>query len=328
MANFGEIPHVMKRFLPFLAVVALNAGASVIMPYSSGEEDYTVLQLEGAAEVDGDVWDLSRMAVVGEIPLRFEQINDSVFTATTNDTRQTFTHRAKGLYLTRSETPFTVGFLEPGEIVKGEGEAELTMRGRTHIHDYYYGTGRAEFGQVRRGTLIRRDDDTIANVALERRETVLRVAMDLHPIKSLDAFADSLICDYKATTYTWRDSRGVALAQTIAWESGSVYGQSEPVRATFLIIDNTEPVSYEKRRHSGHSGSLSVSLGDNSVTITGLDADYGEAQISIADVAGRLYYSGKVDSHSGMATIKTQLPPDEVIVSVTQAETTSFKLIR
>ena len=319
----------MRHWIFFLAVSAtvfLKAGNAVTIPYNEGNDGYTIIALDGIADTEGAIWDLSKLHFIKEIPLHFDITSDITFTGTTDDTRQTYTIRDGITYLTRSETPFTVGFLTPGVLVDDNGRLPLTMRGRTHQHDYYFGDGETSHDKVGEGRLIRSDGDTIHQATLHRTITDLLCVMDLHPIKGLDMFPDSVKGRCRVTTHTWRDSIGAALAQCITRQY-TYYDNTEEVESgTFLILDNNRPYSIGHRNHRRNGNTLTASLGDQTVTIDGLDPDFDGTQVTISDIAGRIYHSSHPNCDSGNVSIHTTLPPDPVIVTVIQSTTTTFKL--
>lgn len=301
-------------------------------PYALGEGGYVVVELDGF--VPGDdarVWDLSRLAATGfETPLRFDAVSDSVFTATTSATRQTFSIGDGSWLLTRSETPTSVGILSPGVPVRGNAvNNNVEMRGRTYQHDHYFGSGSGALEVLGRGRLIRRDGDTIDNAVLDRRTVTLKIVSGPQPLQGLGDRPDSLAVDCHRTTHTWRDADGRALAQTVAEEYTGWKDARTEASATYLVIAADEtPAAYSRRSHGESSSTPTARLGDHGVTLSGLEHDFADTGVVVADVAGRVYYSGTVDSGGGTVTIRTALPPGEVVITVTQSETTTFKLTR
>lgn len=202
------------------------------------------------------------------------------------------------------------------------------MHGRAYQHDHYYGVGTGVLEELGRGRLIRRDGDTIDNAVLERRTVALRVATGLQPLHGLGDRPDSLAVDCNRTSYTWRDTQGRALAQAVEVSYQGATRVISSGSAAFLIMAEDAPVSYKHRRNGEESSSLSARLEDNGVTLSGLEQDFADTGVVVADVAGRVYYSGIVDSGGGRVTIRTTLPQGEVIITVTQTEVTTFKLTR
>ena len=107
-------------FICLILLAFVQGGAAQTVPYTLGEGGYKVVELEGfVPDAGSKLWDLSRLATTGyETDLRFDAVSDTVFTATTNDTRQTFHFTNGGWSLTRSETPTSVGCLSPGGACK------------------------------------------------------------------------------------------------------------------------------------------------------------------------------------------------------------------
>lgn len=323
-----------KMRLSFLcSILLLSALVLVAQParYTPGDGAYRVVELDGFEPApEARVWDLSRLAATGfETPLRFDYLSDSVFTATTSDTRQTFSIVDGSWLLTRSETPTSVGILSPGVPVRGNVVNNyVEMRGRTYQHDHYYGAGSGTLEVFGCGRLIRRDGDTIDNASLDRRTVALRVVSGPQPISGLSERPDSLSVDCRRTTYTWRDSDGRALAQAVKVSYIGAKGELGSDSASYLIIAEDAPASYSRRSHGESSSTPTARLDDHGVTLSGLEHDFADTGVVVADVAGRVYYSGKVDSGGGTVSIRTPLPPSEVIITVTQSETTTFKLTR
>lgn len=317
-------------FICLILLAFMQGGAAQTVPYTLGEGGYKVVELEGfVPDAGSKLWDLSRLATTGyETDLRFDAVSDTVFTATTNDTRQTFHFSNGGWSLTCSETPTSVGYLSPGMPVRGCSSKTLTMHGRAYQHDHYYGVGTGVLEELGRGRLIRRDGDTIDNAVLERRTVALRVATGLQPLHGLGDRPDSLAVDCNRTSYTWRDTQGRALAQAVEVSYQGATRVISSGSAAFLIMAEDAPVSYKHRRNGEESSSLSARLEDNGVTLSGLEQDFADTGVVVADVAGRVYYSGIVDSVGGRVTIRTTLPQGEVIITVTQTEVTTFKLTR
>ena len=320
-----------KPYLLALLTIPFVA-ASQPTPYELGAGSYVVVELEGFEPApEARVWDLSRLAATGfETPLRFDAVSDSVFTATTSDTRQTFSIRDGSWLLTRSETPTSVGILSPGVPVRGNAvNNNVDMRGRTYQHDHYYGLGTGTLEVLGRGRLIRRDGDTIDNAALDRRTVTLKIVSGPQPLQGLGDRPDSLAVDCQRTTYTWRDADGRALAQAVAEVYTGWKGAGAEASATYLVIaaDDT-PATYSRRSHGESSSTPTARLEDHGVTLSGLEHDFADTGVVVADVAGRVYYSGTVDSGGGTVTIRTALPPGEVVITVSQTETTTFKLTR
>lgn len=320
--------------LSFLCSILLSLPLVLLAkpsPYTPGDGAYRLVELEGFEPApEARVWDLSRLAATGfETPLRFDAVSDSVFTATTSDTRQTFSIRDGSWLLTRSETPTSVGILSPGVPVRGNAvNNNVEMRGRTYQHDHYYGSGSGALEVLVHGRLIRRDGDTVDNAALDRRTVDLRVVSGPQPLRGLGDRPDSLAVDCRRTTYTWRDSDGRALAQAVNVSYIGAKGELGSNSASYLIMAVDAPVTYSRRSHGESSSTPTARLYDHGVTLSGLEHDFADTGVVVADVAGRVYYSGKVDSGGGTVSIRTPLPPGEVIITVTQSETTTFKLTR
>ena len=319
-------------FVCVILLSSLIAVAEQSVPYALGEGGYAVVELEGFEPApEARIWDLSRLAATGvETPLRFDAVSDSVFTATTADTRQTFSLHDGAWLLTRSETPSSVGILSPGVPVRGNAvNNNVEMRGRTYQHDHYYGAGSGTLEVFGCGRLIRRDGDTIDNASLDRRTVALRVVSGPQPLRGPGDCSDSLAVDCRRTTYTWRDADGRALAQAVAEEYTGWKGTMAEASATYLVMATDEtPATYSRRSHGESSSTPTARLGDRGVTLSGLEHDFADTGVVVADVAGRVYYSGTVDSGGGTVTIRTALPPGEVVITVTQSETTTFKLTR
>ena len=321
--------------LSFLCSILLSLPLVLLAkpsPYTPGDGAYRVVELEGFEPApEARVWDLSRLAATGhETALRFDAVSDSVFTATTADTRQTFSLRDGAWLLTRSETPSSVGILSPGVPVRGNVvNNNVEMRGRTYQHDHYFGDGRCTLEVLGRGRLIRRDGDTIDNAALDRRTVTLKIVSGPQPLQGLGDRPDSLAVDCRRTTYTWRDADRRALAQAVAEEYTGWKGTMAEASATYLVMATDEtPATYSRRSHGESSSTPTARLGDRGVTLSGLEHDFADTGVVVADVAGRVYYSGTVDSGGETVTIRTALPPGEVVITVTQSETTTFKLTR
>ncbi len=320
-------------FVCVILLSSLIAVAEQSVPYALGEGGYAVVELEGYVPEDGaGVWDLSRLAATGlETPLRFDYLSDSVFTATTYDTRQTFSIRDGSWLLTRSETPSSVGILSPGVPVRGNAvnDNNIEMRGRTYQHDHYYGVGTGSLEVLGRGRLIRREGDTIDNAVLDRRTVTLKIVSGPQPLQGLGDRPDSLAVDCSRTTHTWRDADGRALAQAVAEVYTGWKDAKSGASATYLVIaENEKPAAYSRRSHGESSSTPTARLEDHGVTLSGLEHDFADTGVVVADVAGRVYYSGTVDSGGGTVTIRTALPPGEVVITVSQTETTTFKLTR
>lgn len=322
----------MKQ-LSFLCSILLSSALILLAQparYTPGDGAYRVVELEGfEPDTEARVWDLSRLAATGfETPLRFDAVSDSVFTATTSDTRQTFSIGDGSWLLTRSETPTSVGILSPGVPVRGNAvNNNVEMRGRTYQHDHYYGAGSCSHEALGHGRLIRRDGDTIDNAALDRRTETLKIVSGPQPLQCLGDRPDSLAVDCRRTTFTWRDADGRALAKAVAEEYTGWTGAIAEASATYLVIAADEtPATYSRRSHGESSSTPTARLGDHGVTLSGLEHDFADTGVVVADVAGRVYYSGTVDSGGGTVTIRTLLPQGEVVITVTQSETTTFKL--
>ena len=322
----------MKKLMLICALLTTVVAVAQPSPYAIGENGYRLVELEGfEPDTEARVWDLSRLAATGfETPLRFDAVSDSVFTATTSDTRQTFSIGDGSWLLTRSETPTSVGILSPGVPVRGNAvKNNVEMRGRTYQHDHYYGAGSGTLEVLVHGRLIRREGDTIDNASLDRRTVALRVVSGPQPLRGPGDRPDSLAVDCRRTTYTWRDTDGRALAQAVAEEYTGWKGAKSEASATYLVIaENEKPAAYSRRSHGESSSTPTAMLNDHGVTLSGLEHDFADTGVVVADVAGRVYYSGKVDSGGGTVGIRTPLPPGEVIITVTQTETTTFKLTR
>ncbi len=321
----------LPRFISlFLLPTTLTAFAQPT-PYALGDGGYAVVELEGFEPApEARVWDLSRLAATGhETALRFDAVSDSVFTATTADTRQTFSLRDGAWLLTRSETPSSVGILSPGVPVRGNAvNNNVEMRGRTYQHDHYYGSGSGTLEVFGCGRLIRREGDTIDNASLDCRTVALRVVSGPQPLRGPGDRPDSLAVDCRRTTYTWRDADGRALAQAVKVSYIGAKGELGSNSASYLVIAEEAPATYSRRSHGESSSTLTARLDDHGVTLSGLEHDFADTGVVVADVAGRVYYSGKVDSGGGTVSIRTSLPPGEVIITVTQTEVNSFKLTR
>ncbi len=321
----------MKKLMLICVLLTTVVAVSQPSPYAIGENGYRVVELEGfEPDTEARVWDLSRLAATGhETALRFDAVSDSVFTATTADTRQTFSLRDGAWLLTRSETPSSVGILSPGVPVRGNAVNNIEMRGRTYQHDHYYGVGSCTLEVLGSGRLIRRDGDTIDNAALDRRTVTLKIVSGPQPLQGLGDRPDSLAVDCRRTTHTWRDADGHALAQAVAEEYTGWKGARAEASATYLVMATDEtPATYSRRSHGESSSTPTARLGDHGVTLSGLEHDFADTGVVVADVAGRVYYSGTVDSGGGTVTIRTALPPGEVVITVSQTETTTFKLTR
>lgn len=322
----------MKQ-LSFLCSILLSSALILLAQparYTPGDGAYRLVELEGFEPApEARVWDLSRLAATGlETPLRFDYLSDSVFTATTSDTRQTFSIGDGSWLLTRSETPTSVGILSPGVPVRGNAVNNVEMRGRTYQHDHYYGSGSCSHEMFGLGRLIRREGDTIDNAALDRRTVVLRVVSGPQPLSGLGDRPDSLAVDCRRTTYTWRDADGRALAQAVKVSYLGAKGELGSNSASYLVMAEEAPATYSRRSHGESSSTPTARLDDHGVTLSGLEHDFADTGVVVADVAGRVYYSGKVDSGGGTVSIRTSLPPGEVIITVTQTKTTTFKLTR
>lgn len=321
----------MKKLMLICVLLTTVVAVAQPSPYAIGENGYRVVELEGFEPApEARVWDLSRLAATGfETPLRFDAVSDSVFTATTSDTRQTFSIGDGSWLLTRSETPTSVGILSPGVPVRGNAvKNNVEMRGRTYQHDHYYGAGSGTLEVLVHGRLIRREGDTIDNAALDRRTVALRVVSGPQPLSGPGDRPDSLAVDCRRTTYTWRDSDGRALAQAVGVTWQGATGETGHGSASYLVIAGEAPATYRRRSHGESSSTPTAMLNDHGVTLSGLEHDFADTGVVVADVAGRVYYSGKVDSGGGTVGIRTPLPPGEVIITVTQTETTTFKLTR
>ena len=321
----------MKKLMLICVLLTTVVAVAQPSPYAIGENGYRVVELEGFEPApEARVWDLSRLAATGlETPLRFDYLSDSVFTATTSDTRQTFSIGDGAWLLTRSETPTSVGILSPGVPVRGNAvNKNVEMRGRTYQHDHYCGAGCGTLEALGHGRLIRRDGDTVDNAALDRRTVALRVVSGPQPLRGPWDCPDSLAVDCRRTTYTWRDTDGRALAQAVKVSYIGAKGELGSNSASYLIMAGEAPASYSRRSHGESSSTPTARLYDHGVTISGLEHDFADTGVVVADVAGRVYYSGKVDSGGGTVSIRTSLPSGEVIITVTQIETTTFKLTR
>lgn len=321
----------MFKFFRLVLLTIPFTVTSQPVPYTYGAGGYIVVELEGFEPMDGSTaWDLSKLATSGYVTsLRFDAVSDSVFTATTSDTRQTFSIHEAAWLLTRSETPTSVGILSPGVPVRGNAvNKNVEMRGRTYQHDHYCGSGSGTLEVLGHGRLIRRDGDTIDNAALDRRTVALRVVSGPQPLRGPGDRPDSLAVDCRRTTYTWRDADGRALAQAVKVSYIGAKGELGSNSASYLIMDEDAPATYSRRSHGESSSTPTARLDDHGVTLSGLEHDFADTGVVVADVAGRVYYSGKVDSGGGTVSIRTPLPPGEVIITVTQSETTTFKLTR
>ncbi len=321
----------MKKLMLICALLTTVVAVAQPSPYAIGENGYRLVELEGfEPDTEARVWDLSRLAATGfETPLRFDAVSDSVFTATTSDTRQTFSIGDGSWLLTRSETPTSVGILSPGVPVRGNAvNNNVEMRGRTYQHDHYYGSGSGTLEVFGCGRLIRREGDTIDNASLDCRTVALRVVSGPQPLRGPGDRPDSLAVDCRRTTYTWRDADGRALAQAVKVSYIGAKGELGSNSASYLVIAEEAPATYSRRSHGESSSTLTARLDDHGVTLSGLEHDFADTGVVVADVAGRVYYSGKVDSGGGTVTIRTALPPSEVVITVTQSVVTTFKLTR
>lgn len=321
----------MKKLMLICALLTTVVAVAQPSPYAIGENGYRLVELEGfEPDTEARVWDLSRLAATGfETPLRFDAVSDSVFTATTSDTRQTFSIGDGSWLLTRSETPTSVGILSPGVPVRGNAvNNNVEMRGRTYQHDHYYGAGSGTLEVFGCGRLIRREGDTIDNASLDCRTVALRVVSGPQPLRGPGDRPDSLAVDCRRTTYTWRDADGRALAQAVKVSYIGAKGELGSNSASYLVIAEEAPATYSRRSHGESSSTLTARLDDHGVTLSGLEHDFADTGVVVADVAGRVYYSGKVDSGGGTVTIRTALPPSEVVITVTQSVVTTFKLTR
>lgn len=325
--------RLLFNYISLLALIyfgAKTATAQRTLPYSLSKECYKLIELEGfKLNETATVWDLTRARATGvERPLIFKMIDDSTFTATTDITRQTFHISSTQWHLLKSEAMTSVADLVPGVIVRGMGSDSIVMKGRTYQTDHYYGEGTSNHEIVGRGKLIRLPDDTISNVSLDRRITALHLGISNKPSDTLDAIADTAKVFIVTTVWTWRRANGEALAQTIERTYSNSQEQNENQCVAYLIINEDKAVEYETRQHPTGTMTPTATIGNGYVTISGLAQDYDDTQIIITDISGRVYCHKIMNSGGGTVTIHTPLPPDQVIISITQSSQISLKIDR
>lgn len=319
-----------------LALICFGAGDATgqqTFPYALGNDCYKLIEFEWFKfEETAGVWDLTRTNATGvEKPLIFKMRDDSTFTATTDNVRQTFRLSSSQWYLLKSEAMTSVADFERGVIVMGRGSDSIIMKGRTYQTDYYYGNGRTSHEIVGRGKLIRLPGDTIGNVTLDRRITALHLGISDKPTDTLEAIADTARVYSTTSVWTWRRATGEALAQAIerAYTNGREMMTAQS--AAYLIINENNTVEYQHRQQS--SGTTSPTsptaiIGDGYITISGLEQDFDDTQITVSDISGRVYCHKVMNSGGGTVTIHTPLPPDQIVISIIQSSQTSLKLSR
>lgn len=317
----------------WLALICFGAGDATgqqSFPYALGKDYYKLIELEGfKVDESAVVWDMTRAGATGvESPLIFKMLNDSTFTASTDNARQTFHVSPTQWRLLKSEAMISVADFMPGVIVRGSGADSLTMKGRTYQTDYYYGEGITSHEVVGRGRLIRLPDDTIDNVTLDRRITTLHLGISHKPFDNLDAIADTAKVYSTTTVWTWRRPTGEALTQAIERAYSNSQGLQSTGRVAYLIINDNNTIEYKHRQQSTETTTLTATIGDGYVTISGLEQDFDDTQITVSDISGRVYCYKVMNSGGGIVTIHTPLPPDQVIISIIQSSQTSLKLTR
>lgn len=326
----------MRRLFNHIVLLALiYFGASDVrsqraFPYMSGKDCYKLVELEGfMPDETADVWDLSRASATGvESPLIFKMIDDSTFTATTDNARQTFRIKPTQWYLLKSEAMISVAELAPGVIVKGTGCDTIELKGRTYQTDHYNGKGSTNHETIGRGKLIRQAEDTISNVTLDRRITTLKIGISHNPFDSLEAISDTAQVYSKTTVWTWRRSNGKALAQTIEQTYSNSQAQSATQSIAYFIIDESKTVEYQHRQQSSAGTTVTATIGNEFVTISGLEQDFDDTQITVSDISGRVYCHKVMNSGGGIVTIHTPLPPDQIVISIIQTTQTNLKIAR
>lgn len=326
----------MRRLFNHIVLLALiYFGASDVrsqraFPYMSGKDCYKLVELEGfKLNETATVWDLTRGHATGvESPLIFKMIDDSTFTATTDNTRQTFHISSTQWHLLKSEAITSVADLVPGIIVRGMGSDSIVMKGRTYQTDHYNGKGSTNHETIGRGKLIRQAEDTISNVTLDRRITTLKIGISHKPFDSLEAISDTAQVYSTTTVWTWRRSNGEALAQAIEQTFSNSQAQSATQSIAYFIIDESKTVEYQHRQQSSASTTVTATIGNEFVTISGLEQDFDDTQITVSDISGRVYCHKVMNSGGGTVTIHTPLPPDQVVISIIQSSQTSLKIAR
>ena len=316
----------MSRLLP-RKIVFVAAVAAAVVSLTAGinlpsHGDNAVLQRISAAHVPagGRIWDFSQFELTGEEPeVRFDRA-DTCLSATLPGIRYDFELRGDTLFQVAAETHFVriSDTIPLPYIVPSSGKdflAHYASRGRAYHSEYIDAVGSVTLSDLRRGTVILPQGDTVSNVTLTRHCTrqLIAAAFGRRPV----ADADSAMSLLRRTTvtYVWlAPDLPVPVAQiTEVTDTVGSQPRGTAMRSAWICPPGNQPLrsvaarSASRRHMPSDSGSpsdnreqtdLSVITDGNGISVSGTSP--GECRISmvLTDVLGRVYASMPATDYS------------------------------